>query len=136
MLTRHGPPGSNQGFTPFGAFLWAPKDRNHFPFFLATGFLYRGTAPSRSQDAIAFGVAYGAYSENLRNVQKQAKAQGLLGPYGNRPQTAETLLELNYWAQVTKWLAIVPDIQYIINPKGYGTIKNALVLGMQVGIYL
>lgn len=133
MLTRHGP---SQGLTPFGAFLWAPKDRNQFPFFLATGFLYQGTAASRPKDAIAFGVAYGAYSEDLRKVQKQAKAQGLLGPHGNRPQTAETLLELNYWAQLTQWLVIVPDIQYIINPKGYGTIKNALVLGMQVGIYL
>lgn len=136
MISRDGPPGSAKGLTPFGAFLWAPKDRNQFPFFFTAGMIYQGTFPSRDEDSIAFGVAYGAYSEDLARVQKQAKSRGLLGAYGNRPQKAETILELNYWAQVTKWLSVVPDVQYIINPKGYGTIDNALVLGMQIGISL
>lgn len=124
---------SDQGLTYFLALLFAPKNRNRFPFFLSSGFVYQGIG-SRSLDSISCGVAYGSYSSDLRRVQRMARSTRINSPFGIHPQKAETVLEVNYWFQVNKWFALTPDLQYIINPKGYGFIKNALVLGMQVSI--
>ncbi|MCX6989463.1 MAG: carbohydrate porin, partial [Chlamydiae bacterium] len=121
MVYRIGDAKSERGISPFAAFLFAPKDRNQFPFFLAAGI-------------VSLAVAYGAYSSELHKMESKAKKSGLLAPYGPQPQTAETVIELNYWLQATKWVAITPDIQYVINPKGYGTIQNALVIGLQLFI--
>ena len=55
----------------------------------------------------------------------------------------ETVLELNYLAQVTPWLTVQPDIQYIVHPGGLvpnpsdpngGTTGAALVLGARTTI--
>ncbi|MGL4540685.1 MAG: carbohydrate porin [Candidatus Rhabdochlamydia sp.] len=125
--------GKDQGLTYFLALLFAPKDRNRFPFFFSTGLVYQGISENRPLDSISCGIAQGSYSSDLRSIQK--KTYSIEGSqFGNHPQTTETVLELNYWFQINKWLALTPDLQYIINPKGYGTIKNALVLGMQVSI--
>jgi porin len=124
----------DQGLTYFAALLFAPKDRNRFPFFLSTGFVYQGVTTRRPLDAISFGVAYGSYSSDLRSAQRIARSTRVDGCFSTCSQTAETVLEANYWIQVNKWLALTPDVQYIINPKGFGVIKNALVLGMQVSV--
>jgi porin len=49
-------------------------------------------------------------------------------------QRYELALEWTYMTQVTPWLQVQPDIQYIINPGGTGRIKNALVLGFQLAL--
>jgi porin len=36
--------------------------------------------------------------------------------------------------QVTPWLQLQPDIQYIIKPGGTGKIQDALVLGFQLAL--
>jgi len=125
-----------KGFTPFGAFLFAPKNRNKFPVYLEGGFVYMWPYSSRPNDSLDYGVAYGQYSSELREVQRQAKSAHRIGPFGNHPETAETLLELNYWFQIQKYFAITPVVQYIINPKGYGIYQNAFVIGLQVFVDL
>ena len=132
MIYRIGNAKSERGISPFAAFLFAPKDRNEFPFFVAAGVVNKGIISSRKDDSFSLGIAYGAYSSEMRKAQGLAKKSGLLAPYGRNPQTAETVIELNYWLQATKWVAITPDIQYVINPRGYGTIQNALVIGLQL----
>jgi porin len=125
MVIRRGGAGSSLGLTPFAALVFAPPNRNQFPFFLLSGLVYKGMPGGRDDDSLNFGVAYGRYSSALRRSERLA---------GTRPQTSETALELNYTAQVNKWLILTPDVQYIINPKGLGTIQNALVIGMQIAI--
>jgi len=105
------------GITPFAAVLLAPDNRNRFPFFFDAGVIFEKMIQSRPDDSISLGIAYGSYSSHL-------------------PQTAETVLEVNYWYQAAKWLAITPDIQYVIRPKGRSFTPNALVIGMQVSITL
>ncbi len=120
--------------TPFANFIYAPQDRNLFPYFFDCGVVCDGIAKGRPDDALAFGAAYGSYSSDLRTVQREARSRGLLGPFGNRPQDFELVLELNYWWQITKWIVMTPDIQYIIHPKGHSNVENALVIGAQVGV--
>ncbi len=124
MIYRKGGPSSDQGLTPFVSLISQPKDRNKFPFFVNGGLVYKGIIPGRTQDTASFGFVYGKYSEDLARAER---AQGKQGP------TAETVLELDYWVQITPWFYIMPDIQYIIRPKGLNT-PNALVLGVQIGL--
>ncbi len=136
MVYRPGGPGTDRGLTPFAALLFFPKDKNPFPFFCTAGVVYKGIVPSRPRDSANIGVAYGSYSSDMREVQRMAKNEGLLGPYGNRPQSYEAVLEANYWFQVNDWFTFTPDVQFVINPKGYGDIPNALVIGAQIGFVL
>lgn len=136
LLYREGGVGTTQGLSAFSAFLFAPKNRNEFPFFLTSGLIYKGIVPSRKDDYLSFGVGYGAYSEDLRRVQRRAQETGMTGIFGDRPQNFETVLELNYWYRFNKYLALTPDVQYIINPKGFGTIQNAFVVALQISIDL
>ncbi len=116
MIYKSGP----TEIAPFTALLFAaPSDENKFPFFLTAGMVCKGIIPGRGKDNLSVGVAHGSYSQFLRPKE-----------------TSETVLELNYWAWVNSWMVITPDIQYIINPKGLGTIPNALAIGMQVIINL
>jgi porin len=49
-------------------------------------------------------------------------------------QTNETDIELNYHAQLTPWLYLRPNVQYVFKPNGLNSIQNALVLGTELGI--
>jgi porin len=46
----------------------------------------------------------------------------------------EVVLEWSYAIQLTPWLKVQPDIQYIIWPGGTGRVPNALVLGFELGV--
>ncbi|MBF8263006.1 MAG: carbohydrate-selective porin, OprB family [Parachlamydiales bacterium] len=127
---------TDQGLTGWGAFLYAPADRNEFPFFFALGLVDEGLIQSRPHDALCLAVAYGHYSSQLNNSEVLHLRQKLFGPLDLRSKGAETQIELNYWLQATPWFALTPVVQYIINPKGYGTIKNAFVTGIQIELDL
>ncbi len=134
MIYQKGGPDSKMGLTPFAWLLFAPKEYNMLPFFMTSGLVYTGILPTREKDSLCLGIAYGTFSSEMRTVQRNAQKLGIGSPYGREPQNFETVLELNYWIQVTNWWQITPDIQYVINPDGLGTIKNAWVFGAQIGI--
>ena len=136
MIFRH--KNSDRGLTPFVALLFAPKDRNLMPFFISSGLVYKGLFQSRPDDYTNFGFIYGKYSTDLREAQRIAQKTGLMPipTFGNEPQNFEALFELNHWFQLSPWLTIVPDIQYILHPRGIKGVKNALVIGAQIGIIL
>lgn len=136
MLYRKNGPGTSQGLTMFGSFLFSPPNRNRFPYFFDLAFIYKGLFPGRNSDYLSLGVANGSYSSDLRSVQRQARSSGIPSVYGDQPQSSETILELNYWYRFNKWFALTPGMQYVINPKGYGTTPNAFVLEMQISIDL
>jgi porin len=46
------------------------------------------------------------------------------------------VLNAGYIFQITKEFSVQPDIQYIIQPGGFGQTGNALVLGLQVTVDL
>ncbi|MBJ7449138.1 MAG: carbohydrate porin [Parachlamydiales bacterium] len=125
---------TDRGLTPFIGLIFGPKNRNEFPFFGVGGLVYQGLFPQRPLDTTALGFIYGSYSKDMRLNQNQAKSFGIMGPYGNMPQTYEAVIELSHNFIFSGWFSIMPDVQYIINPKGYGTIDNALVVGFQFNV--
>lgn len=124
----------NQGLTPFVSLLFAPDSEiNTFPFFMNGGLVYKGLIPGREHDYAGFAMVYGKYSNKIAPNNPQ--------PTEFRPTSEitgtedfEMVLEWMYKIQLTQWLNIQPDVQYIIKPGGTGDIPNALVIGFQMGI--
>jgi porin len=117
MVYREGGPGSDQGLTPWAAFTLAPDDKvNTFPYSVSGGLQYQGLIPSRDEDIASFGAYYGKFSDKLED------------------QNGETVIEVDYLAQVAPWLYVMPDFQYVIRPNGDSSIDNAAVFGAEIGI--
>jgi porin len=126
MIYRRGGADSNQGLTPFISLVFQPKNRNLIPFFFDGGLVFRGPLSSRPKDVASVGYIYGKFSPDKARVDRQA---------GKEPQNFESVIEASYWAQINPWFYIMPDLQYIIHPKGLD-IPNAFVIGAQIGLNL
>ncbi len=59
---------------------------------------------------------------------------GVLFASGLPPQTNETDIEFNHQIQITPYLYLRPNLQYVIKPNALNRIANALVLGGETGI--
>lgn len=115
-----------RGIVPFLAVLGAPDaEINLFPFFLDAGVVVRGPWPARPADDLVFGLVYGSLSGTLRGAERAA---------GEPLQHFEMVLEWAYIIQVTPWLQVQPDVQYVIRPGATGDIPDALVLGTQLAV--
>jgi porin len=105
-----------EGLSSFLSLSYAPPDVNTLQLMAAGGLTYQGLIPTRPDDSLSFVAAYGLFSDDLSG------------------QDGETLLELNYRAQIAPWIFVQPDVQYIIDPDGRSDIDDALVLGFAAGI--
>jgi porin len=128
-LVRWGDPAEKRHLGTFAAFVAAPDQRvNTVPYFFDTGLVAYGFLPRRPRDFVAFGVAYGSYSGDLRNAEDvQALADSTVGV-----QTWEMTLEWTYGCTVRPGLLMQPCVQYIINPGGNKELSNALAIGLNV----
>lgn len=116
---------SDQGLGWFGRIAFAPADRNFINFYFDTGFSYKGLIPTRDNDTLGIGFGYAQLSNGARNSLQEE---------GSSPIGAEMVLEFTYQAQVTPWLVVQPDLQYIINPGGTTDLNNALVIGGRASV--
>ncbi len=114
-----GRPGDEQGLGLFCRYAYAHADVNAIEHFWSVGGQYQGLLPARDDDVLACGVAQGVLSQNLR----------LTGAEPHR----ETALELYYRCQVFPWLAITPDLQWILRPGGEGG-RDAFVAGVRLQV--
>jgi porin len=114
------------------AFNYAPDERvNELPYFFMTGLVLNGILPSRPNDYMAFGLAFGSYSSDLRSAQRAEAAMGAAVAI----QHHEMTLEWTYGCHLMPGLLLQPDIQYIIDPGGDRSVANALAIGMNIVIH-
>ena len=124
----------DQGLHPFVSLLFAPDSEiNTFPFFMNGGLVYRGLIPGRNNDYAGFALVYGKYSNKIAPTKRQPTEFTLTREITGT-EDFEMVLEWMYKIQLTQWLNIQPDVQYVIKPGGTGDIPNALVIGFQMGI--
>ena len=110
------PIGARQGLSTWLAVAVSPlQNISRLPIYVSTGLGYRGLLPGRSRDMTIVSVSYGRFSRDLPD------------------RSWETVLEINYRTNLTPWLYIAPDFQYVFNPGG-GGIPDALVLGVETAI--
>ncbi|MBN2109297.1 MAG: carbohydrate porin [Deltaproteobacteria bacterium] len=100
-----------QGIGLFAQYGWAPKDRFEVEDYAGGGLRWQGAIPGRDDDVLGLG-AFNVYFSDRAELKNHS----------------ETAVELFYKGQLTGWLAVQPDLQYITNPGG-DIDKNALVLG-------
>ena len=116
---------SDQGLGWFGRIAFTPADRNVVNFYFDTGLSYKGLIPTRDNDTVGIGFGYAQLSSGARNGLRDE---------GENPIGAEMVIEFTYQAEITPWLVIQPDLQYIINPGGTSDLGNALVIGGRAAI--
>ncbi len=116
---------SNQGLNAFARAGFTPQDRNFIGFYFDTGLAYTGLIPTRDNDIVGVALGYADLSDGA--------AQAAFDE-GSREVGYEIVLEATYDIEVTPWLHVQPDAQYIIRPGGSGDLGNAFVLGGRVAI--
>ncbi len=83
------------------------------------GVQYVGLLPSRDDDIVGVMVSYVHFSAPARQVAAFT-------------QDYEMAFELFYKLQLTPWLALQPDLQYIKNPGGNQLLRDAVVATLRI----
>lgn len=131
MLYREKGSYCDEGLTSFVVACLAPENINQFPFFIDGGFVYKGLVPTRNYDILSVGFAYGKYSSALAHAERDDREVN----GGSEPiQSYELIFDFSYKVQITPWMFLQPDAQYIVNPKGGHNIDNAFVIGTRFGL--
>jgi porin len=113
---------ANGGAGPLTAFAQlGVGDRrvNQIAGYLGAGLTLVAPFPGRSADEFGLSVAAALNGSHFDRAQRAA---GIA-------TRSETALEVTYLAQITDWLALQADVQYILHPGGTRIIRNALVPG-------
>lgn len=131
MILRDKGGNGKRGLSIFGHFTANPEQSAQITRWYAAGFLKLGTFKGRDADTLALGVIHAQVNERLRALH--AELLGLADGYTALPE-GETAIEMSYGLQLTPWLNIRPDVQYIVDPGAfsYRTTHDALALGVQV----
>ena len=78
----------------------------------------------RSQDELGLAVA----AAHNGSLYERANASP------GAATASETAVELTYLAQLLTWMAVQPDVQYVIHPGGKTGRRNATVFGLTIGL--
>jgi porin len=99
----------------------APRNSSVINFYVDGGLNYKGLIPTRDNDVLGVAFDYGHLNNNPQ------------GNDGSSNPGYEIVLEATYQMELTQWLSLQPDVQYVIHPSGTDT-ANALVLGAQATV--
>ncbi|MBV8399744.1 MAG: carbohydrate porin, partial [Acetobacteraceae bacterium] len=109
------PPGAKEG-DGMGVFLramGAPANRNQVVAFVDGGVTLKGPF-GRAGDSVGLGFGWTRISGVTVAGEQALVAGGAQVPI----QSAETVIELTYQAQLAPWWLLQPDFQYVFNPGG------------------
>ena len=96
---------------------------DRFGSYLGAGLAATGIVRNRPNDELGLGIAYARNGSHYLDSQQM---QGL-------PVTrAETTIELTYLVQVNSWLALQPDLQYVISPNTTPVISNSFAFQLRI----
>ena len=102
------------GLSLFSQFGYARNSINDVPYYYGGGLVFKGITQNRKDDSVGLAFGWHQFDKALHNLENR---------------TSEKVVELFYKIQLTKFLFIQPDIQYIIKPSG--SEKNAFALGLR-----
>lgn len=111
---------NNQGLGAFIQLGMAPKKCNFVKSYIGGGLVYHGLFPKRDKDKL--GIAFG-YAVLHNNLIKHTS---------HEYSTSETVIEFTYKSTINSYFSIQPNLQYIINPSGLNTIKNAFICSIRL----
>lgn len=133
LTTVDGDP--HRGLTITGSVSFYDRASTPVDSYQKISMIYQGPLSARPADALGFGVArVHASSRLLRNATTANEQSGLSyeDPAYTPEQHSMYVAELNYKVQATRWLDVMPNLQYVKNPDGVRQVDNYLVMGLQV----
>jgi porin len=86
--------------------------------YLGAGMTRASPIRGRADDQLGFAVSHAVISPAARRLQ------GL--------PAAETTFEATYQCPLTPWMAVQPDVQYVVHPASAPGLPNALAVGLRV----
>jgi len=89
---------------------------NRFGSYAGAGLVASGLLPGPQNEV---GIAIASARNGSRYMEQQEQL-------GTPAQRSETAVELSYLAQISKSVAVQPDLQYIVHPNTDPAIRNAL----------
>ena len=132
----------NRTLNVFSRVMGSPfADRNLVDFSANLGLSLKDPFPYRTMDTLGIGLGFTHVSHHQANADSDTAYY--TASYNPR-RTSETFVEAMYQRQVTPWLQIQPDVQYVFNPGGgIGNpngdgkrVGNELVVGVRTNILL
>ncbi len=139
MLYR-APGTKDQGLAAFARIAALPAAQNPVSLYADGGLTYKGLLPGRPDDTVGIAVAYFGISPAAQALDRDTRR--FSGDPGYPIRGREILLELTYQAQLTPWLRVQPDFQYVFSPSGgvphpvdpARTIGNAAIFGLRTSV--
>ncbi len=130
----------NRTLNAFARVMGTPlDDRNLIDFSMNAGIVLHDPFTYRTDDSVGLGMGYTHVSGQVAAYDRDlALATHSFVP----PQTGEAYVEATYQYEVTPWLQLQPDVQYVFNPGGglanpsnpTQRIRNELVVGARTNI--
>jgi len=105
-----------QGLGVFARYGYAPSRKNDVTNFFSAGLQYQGMFDGRDDDVFGMAYAHGVFANSASSTY---------------PEDYESVFEAYYNAQVTPWFVFGPSIQYVANPGGSNTAKDAVLVGLR-----
>lgn len=133
QLYRSPGEGGKAGVSTFARIIAAPSDVNFVDFYADTGLVFSGFVPGRPDDSFGVALGYSRVSDRARDRDRDAVAFGT----GSVVHSHETIIEVNYQAQVSSGWTVQPWFQYIwcpSDPANTKAIENATVLGLRTSV--
>ncbi len=115
--------GDDQSVSIFGRVSGSPTSHSVMDMYFDTGVVFSGFVPGRAKDAFGAAFGWGQISPDLVR----------LDPADGRA-TYESVLELNYTAQICDGVTLTPDFQYFWNPGATQDVGHATVIGARAKV--
>ncbi|MEN6576334.1 MAG: carbohydrate porin [Phycisphaerales bacterium] len=119
LLKENDNPEDGQGLGMFARYGYADEKRNDISGFWSIGVQCQGLVEGRDEDVLGLGVASGIFGDCANDSFKADH---------------ESVVELYYRVQASRWMAISPGIQYVSHPGGGRATDDAVVVGTRAQI--
>ena len=116
LCKENSDPEDGQGTGAFLRYGYANSEKNDISGFWSFGLQTTGLVDGRDGDVLGVGYANGIFSNNASTTYTDDN---------------EDVLEVYYNAQVTPWLNVSPMVQYVADPGGNDTSKDATIFGLR-----
>ena len=112
----------NRTLSLFGRAMGTPfANRNLIDFSANLGLLLKDPFPYRTDDTLGIGMGFAHVSRDV--AAADADLAHFSGSF-NPARSSETFVEVTYQRQITPWLQIQPDAQYVFNPGAGVAVPN------------
>lgn len=133
-------PTSQRGLFVFGGITAGTDSSQLADYFLQAGLLDKGPWTERPDDTIGLVVTDLHWGNHTMDFVRDSRVAA--GGAATTQNPNEIMMEVNYGAQITPWLRVVPNLQYIVNPdnlpepKLKSNIPDTFVVGFKFAVGL